>query len=225
MNELIDKFLFELFDGLRDKTTVLFGEFIADAQALAAIFMLLYFGVESFKMMSGDKKLEIIPLLRPFALGLVLMFWIPFINLISYPGELLTARSKAMFTNQIEEVELLSRNRYALIDSVAVELLHTSLEVERAENEVKDKKWYDFSIDFSAIGDKIAGLYVYVVAKVKMIMFNIIEFLASMYLFCLFPTNHIHRNISYSWSTSFCILCFTCISGCLYTMDSSFCQC
>ena len=54
MNELIDKFLFELFDGLRDKTTVLFGEFIADAQALAAIFMLLYFGVESFKMMSGD---------------------------------------------------------------------------------------------------------------------------------------------------------------------------
>ena len=40
MNELIDKFLFELFDGLRDKTTVLFGEFIADAQALAAIFML-----------------------------------------------------------------------------------------------------------------------------------------------------------------------------------------
>lgn len=55
MNELIDKFLFELFDGLRDKTTVLFGEFIADAQALAAIFMLLYFGVESFKMMSGDK--------------------------------------------------------------------------------------------------------------------------------------------------------------------------
>ena len=35
MNELIDKFLFELFDGLRDKTTVLFGEFIADAQALA----------------------------------------------------------------------------------------------------------------------------------------------------------------------------------------------
>lgn len=80
MNELIDKFLFELFDGLRDKTTVLFGEFIADAQALAAIFMLLYFGVESFKMMSGDKKLEIIPLLRPFALGLVLMFWIPFIG-------------------------------------------------------------------------------------------------------------------------------------------------
>lgn len=67
------------------------------------------------------------------------MFWIPFINLISYPGEVLTAQSKAMFTNQLDEVELLSRNRYALIDSVAVELLHTSILVERAENEVQDK--------------------------------------------------------------------------------------
>ena len=28
MNELIDKFLFELFDGLRDKTTVLFGDLL-----------------------------------------------------------------------------------------------------------------------------------------------------------------------------------------------------
>ena len=43
MNELIDEFLFELFDGLRDKTTVLLGEFIADAQALAANMWLAVF--------------------------------------------------------------------------------------------------------------------------------------------------------------------------------------
>ena len=70
MNELIDKFLFELFDGLRDKTTVLFGEFIADAQALAAIFMLLYFGVESFKMMSGDKKFRDYPVIASIRTGI-----------------------------------------------------------------------------------------------------------------------------------------------------------
>ena len=56
MNELIDKFLFELFDGLRDKTTVLFGEFIADAQALAAIFMLLYFGVLPHRPGYGSRR-------------------------------------------------------------------------------------------------------------------------------------------------------------------------
>ena len=139
--------------------------------------MLLYFGVESFKMMSGDKRLEIIPLLRPFALGLVLMFWNPFIEVISYPGEVLTEHSKDMFYNKIDEVEMLSRERYALIDSVAIELMHSSLEVERAEEEVKDDKWYDFNIDFSAIGEKIAGLWVYVVAKVRMLLFSIVEFL------------------------------------------------
>ncbi|MDM8242882.1 plasmid transfer protein [Phocaeicola barnesiae] len=177
MNELIDKNLFTLFEGLQDNVAVLFGEFVADAQALAAIFMLLYFGVESFKMMTGDKKLEIIPLLRPFALGLVLMFWTPFVQVISYPGQVLTQHSKDMFYDQIDEVENLSRMRYALIDSVAQELLATSVEVERAEEEANDKKWYEFNIDFTSIGDKLKGLYVYVVAKIKMMFFNLIEFI------------------------------------------------
>ncbi|BAD51340.1 plasmid transfer protein [Bacteroides fragilis] len=178
MNELIDSALLRLMEGLQTKIAVLFGEFIADAQALAAIFMLLYFGVESYKMMAGDKKLELIPLLRPFALGLVLMFWVPFINIISFPGEVLTANSKAMFNNQIDKIEMLSRNRYALIDSVSIELMNTSMEVERAEGEVRDKKWYEsIGIDISAIGKKISGLYVYVQAKFKMLLFQFAEFL------------------------------------------------
>lgn len=38
MNELIDKFLLELFEGINDKLTVLMEEFIADSKALAAVF-------------------------------------------------------------------------------------------------------------------------------------------------------------------------------------------
>lgn len=185
MNELLDPYLFDLFTGLQGKTTKIFGAFVGDAQALAAIFMLLYFGLESYKLMTGDKKLEMMSLLRPFALGLVLMLWVipgsdkdsGFVGVISYPGQVLTAKAKGMYEAQLLDVEMLSRNRYALIDSVAMELMQTSLEIERAEDEAKDDKWYDFGIDFSAIGDKLAGLYVYVIAKFKMIMFNIIEFL------------------------------------------------
>lgn len=177
MSELIDVFLLDLFEGLYDKIHVLFDVFISDAQALAALFMLLYFGVESYKLMVGDKKLELLPLLRPFALGLVLMFWIPFIDVISYPAEILTAQSKAMFTNQIQEVELLSRQRYALIDSVSIELMTTSVEVERAESEVTDKSWYEFDIDFSVIADKVTGMFVYVIGKFKMLFFTMIEYL------------------------------------------------
>ena len=120
------------FDYLATGRPVLF--YITDAESYTEN-RGMYFGLESFKMMSGDKKLEIIPLLRPFAFGLILMLWNPFIETISYPGEVLTATSKSMFENQIDEVEMLSRNRYALIDSVSMELLATSVEVERAENE------------------------------------------------------------------------------------------
>ncbi len=177
MNELLDKFLLDLFEGLQHKITVLFGTFIADAQALAAIFMLLYFGIEAYKMMAGDKQMEIVALLRPFALGLVLIFWIPFVNLIQEPASYVTATSKAMFYSQLDEIEALSRHRYALIDSVSMELMSQTVEIERAEDEVKEGKWYEFGIDFSAIGDKIKGLWLMVVAKVKYLLFQVIEWL------------------------------------------------
>lgn len=177
MNELIDQELFRLFTDLQGSVSDIFGEFVADAQALAACFMLLYFGIESFKLMTGDKKLEIIPLLRPFVIGLILMMWIPFVNVISFPGEVLTRHSKDMFYNQLDEIENLSRERYALIDSVSIELIKTSVIVENSDQEANDDKWFDFGIDFSAIKDKIAGLYVYVVAKIKMLLFNLVEFI------------------------------------------------
>lgn len=79
------------------------------------------------------------------------MLWNPFIETISYPGEVLTATSKSMFENQIDEVEMLSRNRYALIDSVSMELLATSVEVERAENETNKDKWSIMGIDFQPL--------------------------------------------------------------------------
>jgi hypothetical protein len=174
-------------EGIRSKTGSIFGMFISDAQMLAACFMILYLGLEAYKMMAGDKKLEIIPLLRPFALGLILVFWISpnshdsintgFVGIISYPSRVLTNTSKGMYEAQLDKVELLSRNRYALIDSIATELMSTSLQIERAEEEQRDKKWYELGIDLSAIGDRIAGMWLYVIGRIKMVGFQIIEWI------------------------------------------------
>lgn len=177
MNELIDQGFIYLIEGLRNEQAELFGEFISDAQALSALFMLLYFGVESYKMMAGDKKLEITPLLRPFALGIVLMLWGPFLKIVDFPAQVITKHSKAMFNDQLTDIELLSKRRYALIDSVAMELIKTSSEVERAENEVRKSGWTVLGIDLSAIGETISGMYLYVVGKIKQLMFSIIEFI------------------------------------------------
>ncbi len=177
MNELIDKSLFKLFEGLHQKIYILFDVFIADAQALTACFMLLYFGMESFKMMTGDKEVEIMPLLRPFALGLLIIFWVPFIRVLDDPAQYITDTSKGMFYSQLDEVEMLSRKRFALVDSVSTSLMIKSKEAEQAEEEMNDSKWWEFGIDLDAIGDKIMGGFLYVTGQIKRIVFDIIEFL------------------------------------------------
>ena len=52
--------------GLKASIWTHFDMFISDAQALAAIFMIIFFAIKSYEMMVGDKRMEIMPLLRPF---------------------------------------------------------------------------------------------------------------------------------------------------------------
>src|SRR6201995_5755987 len=59
--------------GLRTSIWSNFGLFIGDAQALAAIFMIIFFSIKSYEMMVGDKRMEIMPLLRPFGLAMVII--------------------------------------------------------------------------------------------------------------------------------------------------------
>lgn len=176
MNELIDKQILKLFEGLWDNLTKVMDMFVGTAQILAALCMLLYFGVESFRMISGDKKWEIIPLLRPFAIALVIIFWGSFVDLINTPANALTDISRDVFYEQLDEIEELSRHRYALIDSVAVSLSERSLEVERAENaKENDKAWYEIDIDFDIIGNKLAGMWLIVTSKIKFVMVQLME--------------------------------------------------
>jgi hypothetical protein len=58
--------------GLKDSIWTHFGLFITDAKALSAIFMIIFFAIKSYEMMSGDKRMEIMPLLRPFGLVMVI---------------------------------------------------------------------------------------------------------------------------------------------------------
>ncbi len=59
--------------GLKNSIWTHFDLFIGDAQALAAIFMIIFFAIRSYEMMVGDKKMEIMPLLRPFGLAMVIL--------------------------------------------------------------------------------------------------------------------------------------------------------
>jgi hypothetical protein len=177
-NELLDQVIIDLMQGMFLALTDLTSEFLFDAQALCVIFMLLYFGVKGFEFISGDKRMEVMPLLRPFAISLVVIFWPQFIDIINFPLQVVSDTSKTMYHNQIGQVDAIIIQRYQLMDSVAMRLSEMSYEVEQASNNDSDlsiSKW--LGLDMFNLTDAIKAIYIVIVAKLKFMIITIIEFI------------------------------------------------
>lgn len=115
--------------------------FIADAQALSAIFMLIFFAIKSYEMMSGDKKMEIMPLLRPFGLVMVILWWSPFTRVIAYPTDLIANKTELMFNSSQTDVNNLRIERAQLMVQIADQLLTVQAQTETAKREADT--WYE----------------------------------------------------------------------------------
>src|SRR6201996_7076759 len=86
--------------GLKDSIWTHFDMFIGDAQALAAIFMIIFFAIRSYEMMVGDKKMEIMPLLRPFGLAMVILWWGAFTKMVAFPTDLVANQTDQMYESE-----------------------------------------------------------------------------------------------------------------------------
>src|ERR1700749_5008561 len=86
--------------GLKASIWTHFDLFIGDAQALAAIFMIIFFAIKSYEMMSGDKELEVMPLLRPFGLAMVILWWGAFVKVVAFPTDLVAGQTQQMFNSE-----------------------------------------------------------------------------------------------------------------------------
>ncbi|MDQ1141855.1 plasmid transfer protein [Pedobacter agri] len=115
--------------------------FLADAQALSAIFMLIFFAARSYGMISGDKRLEIMPLLRPFGLVMVILWWPAFTKVLAYPGELIENRTEELFDGSQTHINDLRMQRAKLIVDVADELFKLQASTEVAKTEADT--WYE----------------------------------------------------------------------------------
>ncbi len=178
MREIIDEHMFTLFQGLYAAITDHLSIYLNDAQALTAIFMLLYFGVRAYGMMVADEPLQIMPLLRPFGLAMVIIFWSEFIDLVNYPMEYISLKSQAMFRDRISEVDAASQERMLLIDEVAKRLIETSAEVEQVKDGSNDEDWYEtLGIDFDALFDQMKGYFIIIMSKIKFFVMQVVEFL------------------------------------------------
>lgn len=115
--------------------------FIADAQALSAIFMIIFFSLKAYEMMSGDKQLEIMPLLRPFGLVMVILWWGMFTKVVAFPTDIVENKTEAMFDGSQAQINDLRVQRAQLIVTVADSLMTMQAQTEVASNEAST--WYD----------------------------------------------------------------------------------
>jgi hypothetical protein len=115
--------------------------FIADAQALCAIFMLIFFAIKSYEMISGDKRLEIMPLLRPFGLSMVILWWPVFTRVVAFPAEIVENRTSALFEGSQQDINALRLQRAKLMTEVADALFKVQAETEVAAREADS--WYE----------------------------------------------------------------------------------
>ncbi|WP_158826942.1 plasmid transfer protein [Mucilaginibacter lacusdianchii] len=126
---------------MKDSIWSSYDTFIADAQALAAIFMIIFFSIKAYEMMSGDKQLEIMPLLRPFALVMVILWWGTFTKVVAYPTDLIENKTNALFNGSEVHLNDLRVQRAQLIVTVADSLMSMQAQTEVASHEAGT--WYE----------------------------------------------------------------------------------
>lgn len=139
-NGVYEEGVMHFLKGMKNTIWTHFDTFITDAQALAAIFMLIFFAIKSYEMMAGDKKMEIMPLLRPFGLVMVIVWWGTFTRVLAYPTDIVAAKTESLFDSGQIEVNNLRLQRAKLMVEVADQLTTIQAETEIAEKEADT--WY-----------------------------------------------------------------------------------
>lgn len=70
------------------------------ARAIGGIAAFFYISKRIYEQLIADNPISILPLLRPFALVLVITFWGPFVNLLLVPTKGLTKLSEAVYADK-----------------------------------------------------------------------------------------------------------------------------
>ena len=139
-NGVYEEGVMHFLRGMKETVWTHFDTFINDAQALSAIFMLILFAIRSYEMMAGDKTMEIMPLLRPFGLVMVIVWWGTFTRVLAYPTDIVAAKSESLFNSGQIEVNNLRLQRAQLMVQVGNELSKIQAETQIAQKEAET--WY-----------------------------------------------------------------------------------
>ncbi|QGY47776.1 hypothetical protein GM418_30170 [Maribellus comscasis] len=109
------------------------------ARAIGGIAAFLYISKRIYEQLIADNPVSILPLLRPFALVLVITFWGPFVNLLMAPTKGLTKLSEAVYADKKHIVQERLEDKQQAILSTDLPLFY--------ENEEKEADLWDKGVN------------------------------------------------------------------------------
>jgi conjugative transposon TraJ protein len=109
------------------------------ARAIGGIAAFFYISKRIYEQLIADNPVSILPLLRPFALVLIITFWGPFVNLLLAPTKGLTKLSEAVYADKKHIVKQKLEDKQQAILATDLPLFY--------ENEEKEAALWDKGIN------------------------------------------------------------------------------
>lgn len=137
-------------------------KFIPFAKAIAGFGAMIYIGILGWQMLNGETEFQIMPIIKVFMIGMIIIHWSAFVNLCGKPFEKLTAPIEAKFTLIQKATELKRYERYFLQSKVLDEAIKlkakNKLDEEKMKGgEEKGGRLIDKAVEY--IGDKASASF------------------------------------------------------------------
>ncbi|GJM64812.1 hypothetical protein [Persicobacter diffluens] len=169
-NEIIDLGFLDFIKEIRD----IFGYTeLADharyGQYLAGVFTMLFMAVKSYGMIVGDRQWEIMPLLRPFAIGLVIMNWGAFLALIDVPLRGVSRISEDGFRKKVEQTQTEYQLVMQLTNELGMKMINGAMEVNQNSEQQEQGVFEKLGVSLSKMASLIEGARIMVMGLLKFI--------------------------------------------------------
>ena len=136
-----------------NKNYALTASFANVARIIAAILCLLNFSGKAYKYMTGEEQWKILPLLRPFALLMVILNWGWYCNFCQWPARSLCTSSYDNVALIMQKYSDTSEKRWATIDTLTWRLYEKEKLTGQAEQALNDDVMMQAIISFFSVSD------------------------------------------------------------------------
>lgn len=143
-----EKWFYEVFMTIDEEVEFLGYQGSLLGRAIGGFGAMLTLGYMGFQMQSGDREWEIMPMLKPVFIGLILLNWTSFYQLIQYPFKAMSEAPKALFEKIEEDANDLRIQRFKKQIALSEYLID-----QEAEREIKEAEssWVPGAETFSEI--------------------------------------------------------------------------